>query len=302
MYENGITINYTVTEDAVDYYTTQITKDDGSFTYTVTNTAINVSLNESDGITDAIATEIAGKPAQFTRTGITADAYSTVCLPFDFTAPTGCTIYGFQGIHYDEDALGAGQGAWVADIAETTTMTAHTPYIFTCTGTEATFSGTASDAADYSSALTSNAVSATVGDDQAWTFKGTYSAIDWSSADPTEPSYGFSTYVPDATIAAGTFVRFVKGASLTPFRARLIYSGSDTHLTAPKRGAANDLPQYIIVRIVESDGSTTAIGTLDTRTGEISTGDCFDLNGRRLSGKPAKKGLYINNGNKVVIK
>ncbi len=300
-YENGTAINYTVTEDPVANYSTQITKDDGSFTYTVTNTAINVSLNESDGITDAIATEIAGKPAQFKRTGITANAYSTVCLPFDFTAPTGCTIYGFQGIHYDENAL-AGQGAWVADIAETTTMNAHTPYIFKSTGTEVTFSGTASDAADYSSALESNAVSATVGTDQAWTFKGTYSAIDWSSADPTEPTYGFSTYVPDATIAAGTFVRFVKGASLAPFRARLIYSGSDTHLNAPKRGAANDLPQYIIVRIVESDGSTTAIGTLNTRTGEISTDDWFDLNGRRLSGKPTQKGLYIVNGNKVVIK
>ena len=260
------------------------------------------NLNETDGITDAIATEIAGKPAQFIRTGITADAYSTVCLPFDFTAPTGCTIYGFQGIHYDEDALGAGQGTWVADIAETTTMNAHTPYIFKSTGTEVTFSGTASDAADYSSALESNAVSATVGTDQAWTFKGTYSAIDWTTTAPDVPTYGFSTYVPAATIAAGTFVRFVQGASLAPFRARLIYSGTDTHLNAPKRSAVNDLPQYIIVRIVGGDGSTTAIGTLDTRTGEISTGDWFDLNGRRLPGKPTKKGLYINNGNTVVIK
>ena len=262
---------------------------------------LSLGLNEATGIVNAAA--YTGKKAQFTRTGITANAYSTVCLPFDFTAPTGCTIYGFQGIHYDEDALGAGLGAWVADIAETTTMTAHTPYIFTCTGTEATFSGTASNAADYSSALESNAVSATVGTDQAWTFKGTYSAIDWSSADPTEPTYGFSTYVPAATtIAAGTFVRFVQGASLAPFRARLIYSGTDTHLNAAKRSAATELPQYIIVRIVGSDGSTTAIGTLDTRSGEISTGDWFDLNGRRLSGKPAKKGLYINNGKKVIIK
>ena len=259
------------------------------------------NLNETEGITDAIATKIADKPAQFTRTGITANAYSTVCLPFDFTAPTDCTIYGFQGIHYDENAL-AGQGAWVADIAAASTMNAHTPYIFKSTGTEVTFSGTASDAADYSSALESNAVSATVGTDQAWTFKGTYSAIDWTTTAPDVPTYGFSTYVPAATIAAGTFVRFVQGASLAPFRARLIYSGTDTHLNAPKRSAVNDLPQYIIVRIVGADGGTTAIGTLDTCTGEISTGDWFDLNGRRLSGKPTQKGLYIVNGNKVVIK
>lgn len=285
----------------LNFYSDNSSNDNSEFDGLNLTVTLIYNLNETDGITDAIATKIADKPAQFKRTGITANAYSTVCLPFDFTAPTGCTIYGFQGIHYDENAL-AGQGAWVADIAETTTMNAHTPYIFKSTGTEVTFSGTASDAADYSSALESNAVSATVGTDQAWTFKGTYSAIDWSSADPTEPTYGFSTYVPDATIAAGTFVRFVKGASLAPFRARLIYSGSDTHLNAPKRGAANDLPQYIIVRIVESDGSTTAIGTLNTRTGEISTDDWFDLNGRRLSGKPTQKGLYIVNGNKVVIK
>ena len=44
-YENGTAINYTVTEDPVANYSTQITKDDGSFTYTVTNTAINVSGN-----------------------------------------------------------------------------------------------------------------------------------------------------------------------------------------------------------------------------------------------------------------
>ena len=261
-----------------------------------------IILSESTGINATVAANITDKAVKFQRTGITTDAYSTVCLPFDFTAPTGCTIYGFQGIHYDENALGAGQGAWVADIAAASTMTAHTPYIFTCTGTEATFSGIASNAADYSSALESNAVSATEDTDQAWTFKGTYSAIDWSSANPTEPTYGFSTYVPAETIAAGTFVRFVQGASLAPFRARLIYSGTDTHLAAPKRSAATELPQYIIVRIVGADGNTTAIGTLDTRTGEISTGDWFDLNGRRLSGKPTQKGLYINNGNKVVIK
>ena len=52
-----------------------------------------------------------------------------------------------------------------------------------------------------------------------------------------------------------------------------------------------------------ADGGTTAIGTLDTRTGEIiPTDGWFDLNGRRLQGKPSVKGVYINNGKKVVIK
>jgi hypothetical protein len=42
--------------------------------------------------------------------------------------------------------------------------------------------------------------------------------------------------------------------------------------------------------------------TLDTRTGEISLDEWYSLDGRRLSGKPTTKGVYINNGKKVAIK
>ena len=31
-------------------------------------------------------------------------------------------------------------------------------------------------------------------------------------------------------------------------------------------------------------------------------GTWYDLNGRKLSGKPAQKGIYINNGKKTIIK
>ena len=52
------------------------------------------------------------------------------------------------------------------------------------------------------------------------------------------------------------------------------------------------------------DGETTGIvdiehGTLDI---EHSAGSWYSLDGRKLDGKPTKKGLYINNGRKVVIK
>lgn len=51
-----------------------------------------------------------------------------------------------------------------------------------------------------------------------------------------------------------------------------------------------------------SDGETTAINTLiDGRT-ETATSGWYTLDGRRLSGKPAAKGIYINNGKKTVIK
>ena len=56
------------------------------------------------------------------------------------------------------------------------------------------------------------------------------------------------------------------------------------------------------MRLVGSNGETTAIGTLDTKTGEIDFSGWYDMSGHKLSAKPTKKGLYINNGKKVVIK
>jgi hypothetical protein len=76
---------------------------------------------------------------------------------------------------------------------------------------------------------------------------------------------------------------------------------------ARTRGAAatdEELPQSITVRLVGSNGEVTSIGTIDTKTGEMTFDSeaWYTLDGVRLSGKPTKKGLYINNGKKIVIK
>ena len=258
------------------------------------------TLNETANALDEL-TAMSGKQTKvtFTRSGLTANSYSTMCLPFDFTAPSGCTFYAFTGVEWSTT-----NDQWEATITEqasATTLSAHTPYIFKCTGTSATFTNNAVIAASsYDNALVE--VGATSGTDQAWKFKGTYTPLSWASADPTEPTYGFSTYVPNETIAAGTFVRFVKGASLAPFRARLIYSGTDPHLNAPRRAGANELPVIIIVRIIGINGETTSIGTLDTRTGEVTTDGWYTLGGMKLKGQPNQQGIYIHNGRKEVIR
>ena len=258
------------------------------------------TLNETANALGEL-TAMSGKQTKvtFTRSGLTANSYSTMCLPFDFTAPSGCTFYAFTGVEWSTT-----NDQWEATITEqasATTLSAHTPYIFKCTGTSATFTNNAVIAASsYDNALVE--VGATSGTDQAWKFKGTYTPLSWASADPTEPTYGFSTYVPNETIAAGTFVRFVKGASLAPFRARLIYSGTDTHLNAPRRAGANELPVIIIVRIIGINGETTSIGALDTRTGEVTTDGWYTLGGMKLKGQPNQQGIYIHNGRKEVIR
>jgi hypothetical protein len=91
-----------------------------------------------------------------------------------------------------------------------------------------------------------------------------------------------------------------------------------------RAAATDDLPQSVTVRLINRDGETTSVGTLDMETGELSFFDeqsgkaerasetWYTLDGVRLDGKPSSKGIYIrstsgrlqgkNNGKKVAIK
>ena len=55
------------------------------------------------------------------------------------------------------------------------------------------------------------------------------------------------------------------------------------------------------ISIVFGDG-TTGIEAIDNGQWSMDNGQWYDLNGRRLQGKPTKKGVYIQNGKKVVVK
>jgi hypothetical protein len=107
----------------------------------------------------------------------------------------------------------------------------------------------------------------------------------------------------EGEVQAGEFVHAKDGASVPPMRCYLTYkNGSQFAGTRGMTRADEDLPQTITVRFVDTRGEVTAIGTLNTQTGEITTDGWYTLNGTRLNGKPSKRGIYINNGRKIVIK
>ena len=58
-------------------------------------------------------------------------------------------------------------------------------------------------------------------------------------------------------------------------------------------------PQYISISGDLGEG-TTRIDNLNVNDNE--NGEWYDLNGRKLNGKPVQKGIYIKNGKKVVVK
>ena len=160
-----------------------------------------------------------------------------------------------------------------------------------------------------------------------WDFIGTYQPRYWyDGSDSEHPAenigeldkvYGFAgstkevqgVYNNTTTVEAGEFVRAKNGAKIRPTSCYLMWTGYEPDY-APARGmtrgaaADEDVPQRITVKLVSARGETTAIGTLDTTTGEVSFDSeaWYSLDGVRLSGQPSTKGIYINNGKKVVIK
>ena len=62
------------------------------------------------------------------------------------------------------------------------------------------------------------------------------------------------------------------------------------------------IPRRSIVNF--GDGESTGIRLIDNGqlTIDNEAGAWYDMSGRRLNGEPTKKGVYISNGKKVIIK
>ena len=234
----------------------------------------------------------------------TANVASTVCLPFDHTPSSEGTYYTFTAIDKETSP-------WTVTMTSNTaaSLTANTPYMFKPAATgEVSFNGTASSF-DPTSTYSSDVVNDPVVTGGKWNLIGTYESRLWDNSNNTGEIgsvYGFAAQNYDGssyTVNPGDFVKAMAGASIAPFRAYLKYTAPVSG--APRRGAAEEaLPSRMTVRLVNADGDVTAIGTIDTKTGEIrfDSEAWYTLDGRRLNGKPAQKGVYINNGKKIIVK
>ena len=250
----------------------------------------------------------------------TKDVPVTLMLPFslaDGQTFTGGTLYKFSGI-----SKNSGTGNWEATMTQSATLHANTPYLMMPNNDLNSGKVTIGlNSASVTLNTTTAGESSVTTDASDWEFKGSYEERHWydgndgvhaaSHADEIGKVYGFAATSGKATdgvtdIAAGQFVRFASGAWIRPTRCYLIYNGTGTPGAGArnKRAAAGgELPDKITVRLIGLNGTTTAIGTLDTKTGELRFGDSwFSLDGTKLDGKPTKSGVYINNGKKIVVK
>ena len=252
---------------------------------------------ESGSSVERLSSVFAGYPVEvsFSRT-FKENVASTLCLPYDFE-PKGGTFYEFTSVN----------DAWTevtmtsVNATSTTPLTAGKPYLFM---------PAADGPLDFTGIITNVANSYTAGtttpDGSPWTFTGTYEEKRWdASNNPDGRIFGFATGQGYEGTAAsqdaspGDFIRLNTGG-IKPFRAYLEYTGS---LQARTRGEGG-LPETMTVRLVNANGEIQGIGEIRLSTGEVTFDSraWYDLNGRRLDGKPSEKGIYINGGRKVVIK
>ena len=71
------------------------------------------------------------------------------------------------------------------------------------------------------------------------------------------------------------------------------------YIKAKPATPANQAP---VIYIEEADGSTTAITAINAEGVAVKADGWYTLNGIKLNAAPTEKGIYINNGKKVVIK
>ena len=257
----------------------------------------------------------------------------TVMMPFNFTKSTfkksgssdGLTghFYEFKGIRLDVNE----SNKWVAvmgepDNPETTTMKANTPYLYVPDDEpEYWYIYNDGDGVNIFTEGNEGGNKVTPYDGTAdfawnkWNFIGTYQPRYWSETEHFEEVgkvYGFAgatKEVDEQLVVAGDFVRAKVGAKIRPTSCYLKWVEPQTDY-APARAltrsaaATEELPQSITVKLISASGETTGIGEIDTKTGEVTFDSeaWYTLDGVRLSGKPSKSGLYINNGRKVIIK
>ena len=127
----------------------------------------------------------------------------------------------------------------------------------------------------------------TISSDGAVTFIGTYAPITYEEG-AAERSVLF--------LGGGSKLYYPDGAAETTIKAQRAYFQLDDGITA---GAPADTESPVRAFVLNFGDEASGITTTNDTNGADAW---YDIQGRRLTGKPSHAGVYINNGSKVVIK
>ena len=138
------------------------------------------------------------------------------------------------------------------------------------------------------------------------TYKNKNFAVACEEGDVDE--YGWADYADDEAAAGKKFMYL---GSATPAKWYFATDENETQshqiLPISTTKAFIQFPESLqnapLITVEEADGSTTAINGIVTEDGiAVKAEGWYTINGVKLNAAPAQKGIYINNGKKVVIK
>lgn len=129
-----------------------------------------------------------------------------------------------------------------------------------------------------------------------WTLNGVYSDVSGNyingylyseaNASVTDKSTGELLY------KLNIFIKIDRDNTIDAFHAYVSYCPQET-------GAS--IPSMVFIDLVDKNGNITAVGTINTTTGEITIDRWYSIDGTPLMEQPTEPGIYIHNGKKIAI-
>ena len=274
---NGTSYTFSGLTPETTYYARVKGDADWSNVESFTTNSVLSLANSTDNADAISAAATSGKKYDVTLQGRTLykDGYwNTLCLPFDVTIANsplaGATV---RKLTASSSNL-TGTTLTLNFESEETTMTAGTPYIIKWASDEDLVN-------PVFTAVTIDATASTEVDFDGGKFVGQYNPQTWTEENKSILFLGTENKLnwpkPSAT----------KNPFLGSFRAYFELSdGQEARSFVLNFG----------------EGETTGIHSVDNGQLKIDNGNWYSLGGQKMNGKPAKKGIYIVNGKKVVIK
>ena len=222
-------------------------------------------------------------PANVTLTGRTLykdGSWNTLCLPFSLTAEQladdGCPLKGATVKTLASSSFAG--GTLTLNFEDATTIEAGKPYLVKW--------ASGNDIKDpvFTNVTISNTLTSVTTDYV--NFVGSFSPVSLTGGDRSVLYLGADNklYYPSADMTVGSCRAVFKLNGIT---------AGDPSLSAGVRGIMLNFDD-------ETTGIQVVIGV--NEVGEVSDDSWYSLDGRRLSGRPTAKGLYIVNGKKMFIK
>ena len=257
----------------------QIVADDITLTYLQPNLSLANNADNTQTIQN-----MAGLTFNVTlkdRTLFKDDSWNTLCLPFNLSTEQTSTLLGTNGtlMELDKETSIDGHVTGIEDntlylnFKNATSIAAGTPYIIKWTNgdniTPPTFTGVT---------ISNTAAAEVKSTDGKVSFKGTYAPVPLAKDDKSNLFMTSSNTLSWPS---------VDNYSINAFRAYF----KTTETTEARRFVLNF-----------GDGNITRIENVQSSMFNVQSDVWYTIDGRKLNAKPVKKGIYMRDGQKVIIK